>query len=308
MSVEEQMVSLAFGTYKECDISKYPDTKVAGWQQVLQLSLKGSTIKKATNDLYTIYRHGNECVLACAGTNDVADWLSNADARTTTKCGFEKMHMGFALEVDDLTNHAVWQDQMVPYLKGTSCSAGVTIVGHSLGGAQAAILAACANNGTKPFGFTAKALYTVGGAAPAKAPLPNKEAADSCFAGARFYNHDKIEVDPVAALAQTLKFFHPRVPAVRLSKPSFLDSSKLEYYTHGCNTECAHKYPKIGVGKISMHQAPAYLERVKEVYTKRSATVAQGNCTELSDAPSIYTSFGVAALIVLLCFDARAWR
>merc|ERR1712129_300001 len=85
------------------------------------------------------------------------------------------------------------------------------VVGHSLGGAQAGIFAACANNGSKPFGLSSKT------------PLPNNEARDRCFHGNRFYAEDTLDYDPIAALAQVVGFKHPRVAAVRLSRPWLTD-------------------------------------------------------------------------------------
>jgi len=289
MSVEQQMTYMSNAIYGNTSL-------VAGWQRVHVLSLTSTYTQEI--DKYGIFQWSNQCVLSLAGTNSPFDMTDNFDGRTRTMCGFEGVHRGFASEVDDLLEHSSWTGILLPYLNGASCSGGVTVVGHSLGGAQASIFAACANNGSRPFGFKVKALYTHGGAAPSKTPLPNNEAADGCFAGARFYTADLLDYDPIAALSQSLLFRHPQVPAVRLSRPSAVDWSYLQYYTYGCKTSCAAKYPvAIGVPNPTMHlMGVNYIPRVRDVYTIGNATQADATCSEY-EASKARTMFGGVVLI-----------
>mmetsp|Transcript_113308 Transcript_113308/g.241808 ORF Transcript_113308/g.241808 Transcript_113308/m.241808 type:complete len:236 (-) Transcript_113308:16-723(-) len=197
MSIEEQMTYLSNAVYGDCDL-------VEGWHRVHSLSLTSTWFRE--HDKFAIFNKNDECVIAFSGTDSPFDIVDNFDGRTVNMCGFEGVHRGFASEVNDLLAAPEWKKTFRPYLSGRDCRGGVTVVGHSLGGAQASIFAACANNGRRPYSFTVKALYTHGGPAPSKTQLPNHEAADGCFAGARFYSQDRWDYDPIPALAPMLFF------------------------------------------------------------------------------------------------------
>jgi len=125
-----------------------------------------------------------------------------------------------------------------------------------------------ANNGSKPFGFTVKSVYTHGSPGLSENPLPNNEADDQCFGGYRWYNHDLVDYDIVTGTPQ-IGIHHAYVPAVRLSRPSASDRSYLEVHTYGCKSHCTVKYPNhiAMVGNLAMHIFSSYLPRIRDHYT-----------------------------------------
>jgi len=277
MSLEEQVTTISAAVYEDCDpvaegykspvnaTHKVAGNFVAGWEQVYHLTLLSKRVKE--KDIFSIFRKGDECALAFVGTDAASDFISNFDIRSRVFCGFPGVHRGFAAELEDLLVSANWSNTIQPYLTN-SCPGGVSTIGHSLGGAQATLLAACANNGSKPFGFTVKSVYTHGSPGLSENPLPNNEATDQCFGGYRWYNHDLVDYDIVTGTPQ-IGIHHAYVPAVRLSRPSASDRSYLEVHTYGCKSHCTVKYPNhiAMVGNLAMHIFSSYLPRIRDHYT-----------------------------------------
>lgn len=278
MSLEEQSAHMAMAPYRDCNASEFPNTTVAGWRLVQQLHV--SEHHGLSHDRANVYSHDGECAIAIAGSDDVNDWLNDFDLAKTDFCGFTNVHRGAARELEGMLGHSGWKDSVAPYLSGPQCSGGVTVIGHSLGGAMASLLAACANNGSRPLGFTAKALYTFGAFAVSEERLINKESADGCFAGARLYTQDAVSVDPAAQYAQNFGFRHPQVSAVRLGEPSFMGLPTKVYHVAGCSSECAAAEPSGGVPAIDAHRMARYTGMAKSVYTESRAELTESRCGE----------------------------
>lgn len=90
-----------------------------------------------------------QCVLAFEGTNldDSSDWISDADAMPKNFCGIASVHEGFRNKLLRTVLSNDYQDVIKTRLP--RCD-GVLVTGHSLGGAQAALFAACANRQRSP--------------------------------------------------------------------------------------------------------------------------------------------------------------
>mmetsp|Transcript_79081 Transcript_79081/g.256450 ORF Transcript_79081/g.256450 Transcript_79081/m.256450 type:complete len:1131 (-) Transcript_79081:128-3520(-) len=86
-----------------------------------------------------------QCVLSFEGSNlkDVKDWLSNLDFFSKDFCGFGQTHLGFRAKLYRMLGGIDYRQSIHRQLSG--CSS-ITVTGHSLGGAQAELFAACANN------------------------------------------------------------------------------------------------------------------------------------------------------------------
>lgn len=84
-----------------------------------------------------------ECALIFEGTGDFKDWLANLNFAPTDFCGFGKTHKGFRAKLFRMVAGIDYRQSIARRL--ANC-AGVAVAGHSLGGAQAELFAACANN------------------------------------------------------------------------------------------------------------------------------------------------------------------
>lgn len=94
--------------------------------------------------VHLIQNQDAECILTFAGSNDASDWKTNGAFWGVDFCNLNtKVHNGFRSEVMRVVQTSHYLENIKPKL--SSCSK-VTTLGHSLGGAMAAIFMACANN------------------------------------------------------------------------------------------------------------------------------------------------------------------
>jgi len=87
------------------------------------------------------------CTLVFEGSDDLMDWLSNFNTAPWSFCGFGKVHGGFRAKLFRMIggiDYAQVIREKLPYC------AGLTVAGHSLGGAQAELFSACANRALDP--------------------------------------------------------------------------------------------------------------------------------------------------------------
>ena len=200
------------------------------WTRVDRIDIESSWVGEL--DHYALSETTNAdkmCAITISGTNAISDFQENlAITFSESFCGFSGVHRGVMYEVEDLLNHTNYTNIWKPLLTGETgdnCSGGIYIAGHSLGGAQASLLAACANNpnSTLQLGYEVAGLYTFGAFAPSKPALRNmiwkkQEQADGCFAGARYYNQDSGNYDVVPGTTTIVGFEHPQVKPLMLSR------------------------------------------------------------------------------------------
>jgi len=74
------------------------------------------------------------------GTHDLTHWLVNLRFVPRSFCGIPNVHMGFRNQVRRVIRSKLWTQDMQPAL--ASC-AELYLTGHSLGAAQAQLVAAC---------------------------------------------------------------------------------------------------------------------------------------------------------------------
>jgi hypothetical protein len=136
-------------------------------------------VDAVSNDKAGLYvnRKDGSCAIAFSGSDDLFDWIQDADIRTTTGCGYKDLHNGFYGELLNYVKSPAWKTKIQEYAM-KKCTH-ITAVGHSLGGAVASLLTACAsdpqrNEVTDYLGFQVNALYTVGAPGVVKSILWNR--------------------------------------------------------------------------------------------------------------------------------------
>lgn len=208
-------------------------SNVAGWTVKKQCDKR----RGHAQDLMTLFRRGNRCVIAFAGTDDVKDGIADLEVATKEVCG-ASFHAGFVGELLDFLHTDCWIQDIAPLAASEQCEGGRIAVGHSMGGAIAEALAYCANRASKASDglqetgglrelqpdaptFTVSEVYTWGAPGIAKQPLTNDLAEDGCFAGARFINIDAQMLDGIPWITSVVHFVHPRTVDVLLFEDHF---------------------------------------------------------------------------------------
>lgn len=82
-----------------------------------------------------------ECILTFEGSDTIQDWKYNLNLKKTNFCGIGGIHQGFVESLRNILEAESWQDNIRKNLG--KCSR-LAVVGHSLGGAMAALWAVCA--------------------------------------------------------------------------------------------------------------------------------------------------------------------
>jgi len=119
------------------------DAARAGWNLVAQS--KNAKLHKddlVFQDHTSLYQNPvtRACTLAFVGTHQLSHWIVNLKLARTKFCGIPNVHKGFANQVRRVLRSPTWDSQMRPAL--AACPA-LYLTGHSLGAAQAQLIAAC---------------------------------------------------------------------------------------------------------------------------------------------------------------------
>jgi len=88
------------------------------------------------------------CTLAFVGTHHLSQWLVNLRFRPARFCGIPNVHMGFRNQLRRAIRSKQWNEEMLPAL--AACPK-LFITGHSLGAAQAQLVAACMQRAPAPW-------------------------------------------------------------------------------------------------------------------------------------------------------------
>lgn len=175
-------------------------------------------------DLHT-HAAQRRCMLSFQGTHSVRDAGVIASFAVQKLCG-AKFHSGFVKGVHDLLKMPAFRSAWLPLLSGPTCSGGVTVTGHSMGGAFAEILNHCLNRGNlselvgvgvKEHAFKIKALYTFSAPRVTQAPgVVNPLEKSGCYPGVRVSHSG--DIVPVMTLGTVPVPIHPKMRAISLSK------------------------------------------------------------------------------------------
>eukprot|EP00928_Gymnodinium_smaydae_P032721 TRINITY_DN23628_c0_g1_i1.p1 TRINITY_DN23628_c0_g1~~TRINITY_DN23628_c0_g1_i1.p1 ORF type:complete len:826 (+),score=139.90 TRINITY_DN23628_c0_g1_i1:72-2549(+) len=282
MPMEMQMGELASTTYSALEIG----SEVAGWTVVKQCDKK---MHKQSHDFMTIFKKGDQCTLAFAGTDDLLDAMQDMNGVTLAPACGEQFHKGFLEEVKGFVRARCWKQEFAPYLASKECSGGRNAVGHSLGGAIAGVLAFCANanfhqHGLRKSGagtglhamqpdappFTITGLYTFGAPGVSIKPLSNGLARDGCFQGARFFNLDATAIDPVPWMSSVRRLVHPNMEAHLLHENA---DGYVGNVMYPCKSEESKLLPltdKLCRPSVADHLMYRYLYRLEKVFANRA--------------------------------------
>mmetsp|Transcript_39049 Transcript_39049/g.125525 ORF Transcript_39049/g.125525 Transcript_39049/m.125525 type:complete len:1029 (-) Transcript_39049:93-3179(-) len=147
------MVHFAFMIYQDSPQKLALDAQDLGWSLVGLASVvtaASSPFGSDSRDRASLYQHpvSLECVLAFEGTDrkDPSDWYSDIDAASSPFCEMAEAHHGFKHKLMRMVSSADYREAIRSNLG--YCSA-LTVTGHSMGGSQAELFAACANRQPK---------------------------------------------------------------------------------------------------------------------------------------------------------------
>jgi len=236
----------------ECTNLLYGRRQMCGcWRKTLSLEAFGM---KAG-----VLQHGKSCLLGFSGQVDgqnkfkrgAIGYIRDHDpVWAASVCGSETVR-GFAVTAKEMLTLPAWT-AFADMLAGDGCRDGVTVLGTSLGGALAEIVAGCANRGhlgelqgADLPAFHVDRLFTFGAPPTAVVPIANHHGGqkDGCFPGKRTFlasNSPSSATDLVAYSTSFSGYSHGRQDAVQLME---LPGGKFDVRLHPCNAEGTSAVP-----------------------------------------------------------------
>jgi len=220
------------------------------------------------------YRHDDSkrCALAFTGSKKRSDfmdtnfkgWRSNG----VSYCGVDGVYPGFAQRLDMFLSSGKFEEFVDILNDHWRCTEN-SIIGFSLGGALATLLATCATDpnqlATAYRFFRFDKLYTFAAPRASLEPVYDRMKAkdEKCFEGMRVFYQAGRTYDPVPALAP--KFLHPLLTGVQIQPDAHGG-----FQTYDCtSTTSSEASPKmvrtpstqqIGVPKPGKHNAGLYAD------------------------------------------------
>lgn len=269
----QEMASLAGGIYVFQEI-------VGDWKLVKDWDINDISLKGGDHNV-GIYKQSapdgdRTCVLAFSGRQSLVDAVVDSLSTSVTWCGFKEVQKVMASHASAFLTGIRFNEFERFLANPSECGAGISVVGHGLGGAMAELLAACANTPEMTF-FNVSEVYTFGAPGISKAPLKNLTASDGCFKGARVFNEDAMIVD--AMVRRVSSYLHPKLNAVRIA-----EAGKGEYKRNDvdCSDGRVHELPQRGkIPNVPIHRIANYYKRLspngeailKVVTRERSASL-----------------------------------
>lgn len=125
------------------------DVRSQGWGLVDSAVIGSSNIILGREPSHLMQDPGSlRCLLTFEGSDDVVDFIDDVRVIRVPFCGLQQtVHSGFKSVVMEMVGSSEFQTKIKPQLQ--FCDK-VDVMGHSLGGATAALFAACASNPLQP--------------------------------------------------------------------------------------------------------------------------------------------------------------
>eukprot|EP00929_Paragymnodinium_shiwhaense_P122297 TRINITY_DN94955_c0_g1_i1.p1 TRINITY_DN94955_c0_g1~~TRINITY_DN94955_c0_g1_i1.p1 ORF type:complete len:391 (+),score=80.81 TRINITY_DN94955_c0_g1_i1:83-1255(+) len=247
---------------------------VAGWTLRLKHEYSNENCKWNQNiGIYTRKLGGKRrCALAISGTDQwVADsWYTNFNMSVGDFCGFKGVHDGYTERLGHFLNDEAGSfgkgpvfAEFLAYLNDKRRCDEVILVGHSMGGAMATMMAACAS---RRKWFNVDSLYTF--ASPGVSTeerLYNEASENGCFKGLRVYSKDSMSGDIIPMLSSPGGYLHPKVHEFRLKKGW---GDKYSVKKRDCQSKHSATQPHMmgRFGWIGSHMCTEYVRRLLKTY------------------------------------------
>jgi hypothetical protein len=187
-------------------------------------------------------------------------------------CGFEGVHEGYAERAGHFHNGSRFTE-FDEFIRGHCAK--LALVGHSMGGALATLVAACAyKKADAAWNWPEDPhIYTFG--APAVATTRIAETEPAVFKGYRFFNKDKSWRDPIPVLSRRPSksperpgFLHPKLSAFQIQEIGFGAKHLGFIETDGDSPESAtipdydRPWASDPIGMVKLHGAKVYVKRL----------------------------------------------
>jgi hypothetical protein len=264
---------------------------VDGWKLAKRWNLAETEGPEHESNV-AIFTKGKTCALAFAGTNSPADMEKDMDVDGQAFCdkvsgasdGGWRVHRGFLHKANGFLKGRRFEE-FNDFLNDKGKCDKVVVAGHSLGGAVANLVSACANKthaSQASKAFKADYLFTFGAPGVSQlVQLDNKADSGGCFPGARIHNSD----DPVPSLTSGLGFYHPKVMEVRLDGQ---EAGGVQAWS--CNEASRKDKPALDLTDTSdaqAHEISSHIKRMKQLNGQKSNKLMQMKMEDFSGDSSV---------------------